>query len=85
MSTPSERPARPATGAAEQAQEPAMSIQPEPESAPAPRSPAIASSTSDAPRPSRRTLAMRSFLPVQAWRFLVINLRMARIIFKPHD
>jgi len=47
--------------------------------------PGIASSDTFAPRPSRRTIAMRTFLPIQLWRFLAINLRMARIIFKSHD
>lgn len=38
-----------------------------------------------APRPTRRTVAMRTFIPWQIVRFAVINLRMFRIIAKSHD
>lgn len=37
-----------------------------------------------APRPTRRTIAMRTFLPVQAWRFVRVNLRMIRMIRRSH-
>ncbi|OYZ18064.1 MAG: hypothetical protein B7Y39_14275 [Bdellovibrio sp. 28-41-41] len=37
-----------------------------------------------APRPSKLTLFMRSFLPWQFVRFLVINLRMTVMIKKSH-
>lgn len=35
-------------------------------------------------RPTKRTLFMRSFLPWQLWRFLVINIRMVLMIRKSH-
>lgn len=38
-----------------------------------------------APRPTRRTVAMRTFIPWQIVRFIVINLRMMVIITKSHD
>jgi len=38
-----------------------------------------------APRPIRRTVALRTFIPWQMVRFAVINLRMFRIIAKSHD
>lgn len=38
-----------------------------------------------APRPTRRTVAMRTLIPWQIVRFAVINLRMFRIIAKSHD
>ncbi len=34
--------------------------------------------------PTRRTVFLRTFLPYQAWRFLVINLKMAEIIHRSH-
>lgn len=37
-----------------------------------------------APLPTDRTLRMRSSLPVQAWRFARINLRMVRMIRRGH-
>jgi hypothetical protein len=37
-----------------------------------------------APLPTRRTVRSRTSLPVQAWRFVAINLRMAKIIRKGH-
>lgn len=37
-----------------------------------------------APRPTPRTVAMRTFIPLQLWRFVVINLRMLRMIFLSH-
>lgn len=37
-----------------------------------------------APLPTDKTLRHRSSLPVQAWRFAVINLRMVRMIRKGH-
>lgn len=38
-----------------------------------------------ATRPTRLTVFLRTFLPWQAWRFLVINLRMLRLIGKSHQ
>ena len=38
-----------------------------------------------APHPTRRTVALRTFIPWQIVRFAVINLRMFRIIAKSHD
>lgn len=38
-----------------------------------------------APRPTKRTLALRTFIPWQVLRFIVINLRMMVIISKSHD
>ncbi len=37
-----------------------------------------------APRPTRRTLFMRRFLPWQLLRFAVINIRMTLMIIKSH-
>jgi hypothetical protein len=37
-----------------------------------------------APVPTPHTRAMRTFLPVQLWRFVVINVRMLRMIAKSH-
>ncbi len=37
-----------------------------------------------APMPTARTLRMRSSIPFQLWRFVVINLRMMRMIRKGH-
>jgi hypothetical protein len=37
-----------------------------------------------APLPTPRTIRSRTNLPVQAWRFVAINLRMAKIIRKRH-
>jgi hypothetical protein len=37
-----------------------------------------------APLPTARTLRMRTNLLVQAWRFVVVNLRMARMIRRSH-
>ena len=37
-----------------------------------------------APLPTPRTVRSRTSLPVQAWRFVAINLRMAKIIRKGH-
>lgn len=34
--------------------------------------------------PTRRTLFLRTFLPWQVWRFIMINLRMLRIIRRSH-
>ncbi len=35
-------------------------------------------------RPTRTTLVLRTFLPWQAWRFAVINLKMIDIIRRSH-
>jgi hypothetical protein len=35
--------------------------------------------------PTARTRAMRTFIPWQLWRFMVINVRMLRMIAKSHD
>jgi hypothetical protein len=37
-----------------------------------------------APLPTERTLRMRASVPVQAWRFARINLRMVRMIRRGH-
>jgi len=37
-----------------------------------------------APLPTPRTVRSRTNLPIQAWRFVAINLRMAKIIRKGH-
>jgi hypothetical protein len=37
-----------------------------------------------AAKPTAFTRFMRTFLPWQMWRFAVINVRMARIIFRSH-
>lgn len=47
--------------------------------------PVAAEETRFVPRPTRRTVAMRTFIPWQLWRFVVINLRMFRMIAKSHD
>ncbi len=36
------------------------------------------------PVPTRFTTAMRTFLPWQLWRFLVINWKMLKLMGKPH-
>jgi hypothetical protein len=36
-------------------------------------------------RPTKRTLFWRTFVPWQLLRFLVINLRMTRMIMRSHD
>lgn len=38
-----------------------------------------------APRPTARTLRRRTSLPLQAWRFAVINLRMMAMIRRSHQ
>lgn len=35
-------------------------------------------------RPNRRTVFLRTFVPWQAWRFVVINLKMIGIIRRSH-
>ena len=35
-------------------------------------------------KPTRWTVSMRTFLPYQAWRFVVINLRMLELIVRSH-
>ena len=37
------------------------------------------------PVPTRFTIAMRTFIPWQLWRFVAINVRMLRMIAKSHD
>jgi hypothetical protein len=37
------------------------------------------------PAPTARTRALRTFIPWQIWRFIVINLRMFRMIAKSHS
>lgn len=37
-----------------------------------------------APLPTPRTLRRRSSLPVQIWRFALINLRIVRMVLKGH-
>ena len=37
-----------------------------------------------APLPTARTLTMRTSLPIQLWRFVLINLRMMRMVRKGH-
>lgn len=37
-----------------------------------------------APRPTRATVFLRTFLPWQLWRFAAINLRMLRVIARSH-
>ena len=37
-----------------------------------------------APLPTARTLKLRTSLPVQLWRFVLINLRMLRMVRKDH-
>jgi hypothetical protein len=41
--------------------------------------------TSDAPLPTPMTKAMRTFLPWQILRFIVINVKMLRMIRMPHN
>jgi hypothetical protein len=43
----------------------------------------LASST--APMPTKRTVRMRTSLPVQAVRFAVVNLKMLRMVLKSHN
>ena len=38
-----------------------------------------------APLPTPKTVRSRTNLPVQAWRFVAINLRMVKIIRKGHS
>lgn len=47
--------------------------------------PAPYSDASFIPVPTTRTRALRTFVPWQLWRFVVINLRMLRMISKSHD
>ncbi len=47
--------------------------------------PVPAEDTRFVPTPTPRTVAMRTFVPWQMWRFIVINLRMFRMIAKSHD
>lgn len=49
-----------------------------------PASPAPYSPASFIPVPTARTRALRTFVPWQLWRFVVINLRMLRMISKSH-
>lgn len=35
-------------------------------------------------KPTRMTLFLRTFVPYQIWRFLMLNLRMIRIIHRSH-
>ena len=37
-----------------------------------------------APAPTRLTVALRTFIPWQLWRFVAINVRMLRMIAKSH-
>lgn len=57
-----------------------LDVTPPPTTAPAPNSDSFF-----APTPTRRTVALRTFIPWQLWRFVVINLRMFRMIAKSHD
>jgi hypothetical protein len=41
-------------------------------------------SIASAPLPTAKTLRARASLPVQAWRFIAINVRMIKIIRKGH-
>lgn len=50
-----------------------------------PTSPAPYSPESFIPVPTRRTRALRTLLPWQLYRFLVLNIRMLRMIAKSHD
>ncbi|MBK6485952.1 MAG: hypothetical protein IPF98_03580 [Gemmatimonadetes bacterium] len=50
-----------------------------------PSVPAPYSEASFIPVATPRTRALRSFLPWQLWRFVVINLRMLRMIAKSHE
>ncbi|MEP7384445.1 MAG: hypothetical protein ABI910_22420 [Gemmatimonadota bacterium] len=50
-----------------------------------PDAPAPYSEESFIPVATAHTRAMRSFLPWQLWRFVVINLRMLRMIAKSHE
>ncbi|MCC6774577.1 MAG: hypothetical protein IT360_25600 [Gemmatimonadaceae bacterium] len=47
--------------------------------------PAPYSEASFIPVATPRTLALRTFLPWQLWRFVVINVRMLRMIAKSHE
>lgn len=38
-----------------------------------------------APLPTSQTLRRRSSLPLQVWRFAVINLKIVRMVLKGHD
>lgn len=37
-----------------------------------------------ATKPTRMTLFLRTFVPYQIWRFIMLNLRMIRIIYRSH-
>lgn len=37
-----------------------------------------------APLPTRQTLRRRASLPLQAWRFVLINLKIIRMVLKGH-
>ncbi len=45
----------------------------------------VPESTLHAPKPTRFTLFLRQFLPWQLFRFVVINLKMFRMIGKGHE
>jgi len=50
-----------------------------------PRAPFVGELTeSVAPQPTSRTVRMRTSLPVQAWRFVRVNLRMIKMIRRSH-
>ena len=51
--------------------------------APAPGQP-VATEAFYAPRPTRTTVFLRTFLPWQLWRFAAINIRMLRVIARSH-
>ncbi len=46
--------------------------------------PAIETDGFYATRPTRFTVFLRTFLPWQVWRFMVINVKMLRIIARSH-
>lgn len=58
---------------------------PAPPETPAVTSPPLIEDGRFAPRPTRRTIALRTFVPWQVVRFAVINLRMLAVIAKSHD
>lgn len=52
--------------------------------APTVSSPVRTAHTTTAPLPTRLTIYLRTFLPWQALRFVVINLKMMRLIWRSH-
>jgi hypothetical protein len=58
--------------------------QPAPDAPRAPSPALIEPSSYTAPMPTEHTIRMRKNLPVQAWRFAAVSLKMTRMIIRSH-